>query len=114
MATLAQGSLTAGASTTLSPSLTYSWTYQTAQPAGTPGKSFENDFFNPNVNVGSTAYFFENANNGTVTPENGFNYDSVSGVLTYQAVPEPGTLSLLALMGLVGLTVRRRLVGQAR
>ena len=107
VATLAQGSLSAGLSATLTPSLTYSWTYQTAQPAGTPGKSFENDFFNPNVSAGSTAYFFGNANNGTVEAENAFTYNNVSGQLTYSAVPEPGTVSLLAVMGLVGLAVRR-------
>jgi hypothetical protein len=114
VATLAQGSLTAGTSTTMSPSLTYSWTYQTGQPAGTPGKSFQNDFFNPNVSVGSPAFFFGNANNGTVASENMFTYNSVSGQLSYQAVPEPGTLSLLAVMGLAGLTVRRRLARRAR
>jgi hypothetical protein len=114
VATLAQGSLTTGLSATLAPSLTYSWTYQTAQAAGTPGKSFENDFFNPNVNNGSTAYFFENANNGAVTAENSFTYNSASGELSYQTVPEPGTLSLLAVMGLAWLIVRRRLAGQAR
>jgi hypothetical protein len=114
VATLAQGSLTAGLSATLAPSLTYSWTYQTAQPPGTPGKSFENDFFNPNVNVGSTAYFFGNANNGTMAPDNAFTYNSVSGQLSYNAIPEPGTLSLLAVMGVAGLAVRRCLVRQAR
>ena len=114
VATLAQGSLTAGASVTLSPTLTYGWTYQTDRPAGTPGKSFENDFFNPNVNVGSPAYFFENGNAGSVTPANEFSYNSASGELTYQAVvPEPGTLSLLAVMGLAGLVVRRALVRRA-
>jgi len=114
VATLAQGSLTPGASITLNPSLTYSWTYQTDRPAGTPGKSFENDFFNPNVNVGSPAYFFENSNAGTVTPANAFTYNSTSGELSYQMVPEPGTPSLLAVMGLAGLTVRRGLVRRAR
>jgi len=114
VATLAQGSLTVGLSATLAPSLTYSWTYQTAQPAGSPGNTFENNFFNPNVSVGSTAYFFGNANNGTMAPENSFTYNSVSGELSYQAVPEPGTVSLLAVMGLLGFAVRLRLVRGAR
>lgn len=115
VATLAQGSLTVGGSVALIPSLTYSWTYQTDRPAGTPGKSFENDFFNPNVNVGSPAYFFKNANGGSVTAADAFSYNSGSGVLSYQAVvPEPGTLSLLAVMGLAGLAVRRGLVRRAR
>ncbi len=112
VATLAQGSLTAGSFAILSPALSYSWTYQTAQTAGTPGNTFENNFFNPNVSVDSTAYLFENANSGTVTPENTFTYNNTSGELSYQVVPEPGTVSLLAVLGLLGLTVRRRLVGR--
>jgi hypothetical protein len=113
VATLAQGNLTAGLSISLAPSLTYSWTYQTAQPAGTAGNTFENNFFNPNVSVGSKAYLFENADSGTVTPLNSFSYNSASGELSYQAVPEPGTVSLLAVMGLLGATLRRRLVRRA-
>jgi hypothetical protein len=113
VATLDQGGLVAGLSASLSPSLTYSWTYQTAQAAGTAGNTFENNFLNPNVRVGSTAYFFANGNNGTVTAENAFSYNSADGVLSYQPVPEPGTVSLLAVMGLLGFMARRRLVGRA-
>jgi hypothetical protein len=113
VATLAQGGLTAGLSISLAPSLTYSWASQTLQPAGTAGNTFENNFFNPNVSVGSTAYFFENANSGTVTPLDSFTYNSASGQLSFQAVPEPGSLSLLAVMGLAGLTVGRRLARRA-
>jgi hypothetical protein len=114
VATLAQGSLTVGTSATLSPSLTYSWAYQTAQAAGTPGNTFENNFFNPNVSVGATAYFFGNANNGTVAAEDVFTYNSAAGTLSYQLVPEPGTVSLLALFSVLGLVVRRRLAGKSR
>jgi hypothetical protein len=105
----------AGTSATPAQSLTYSWTSETDLAAGSGGTTtFENAFFNPNVSVNSPAFFFQNANSGTVTAENMFTYNSASGQLTYQVVPEPSTVSLLAVMGLAGLAVRRRLVGRAR
>jgi hypothetical protein len=109
------GGLTAGNSRTPDPSDTTSWTYQTAQAAGTPGNTFQNNFFNPNTLTGTAAYFFDNDTiNGTVTPENMFTYNSGSGMLTYQVVPEPSTFALLGVMGMAGVTVRRRLARQAQ
>ena len=107
VATLGNG-LTLGASRTVSPSETTSWTYQTARPAGSPGKSFENDFFNPNVSAGSVAYLFDNANNGTATPANAFSYDAISGTLKYEVIPEPGSWALLGIGVLALYGFRRR------
>ena len=100
--------VTFGNSRSPSPGDTTGWTYQTDQPPATPGNTFQNNFFNPNVNVGSVAYFFDNANTGVVTPANGFTYDKVGGRLTYAAVPEPGTACLLGGAALLALALRRR------
>lgn len=99
--------LTLGTSRSPAPGDTTSWTYQTDQAAGTPGNTFENNFFNPNVNVGSPAYFFDNANDGTVTAQNAwFTYDSTSGVLSY--VPEPTAGCLFGGSALLMALFRRR------
>jgi len=100
--------VTVGTSRTTTSTDTTGWTYQTDQAAGTPGNTFENNFFNPNVNVGSIAYFYDNGNTGTVTPVNAFTYDSANGILTYSAVPEPGAWCLLAGAGLLAAALRRR------
>jgi hypothetical protein len=100
--------VTFGNSRAPGPGDTTGWTYQTDQAPGTPGNTFQNNFFNPNVNVGSFAYFFDNGNTGTVTPANGFTYDSAGGILTYSAVPEPATGCLLGGAGLLVLALRRR------
>jgi hypothetical protein len=109
------GGLTAGNSRTTTSTAadwTTGWTYQTAQAAGTPGNTFQNDYFNPNVSVSSRAYLYDNLNDGTVTPDSFFSYDSASGQLAYGAiaVPEPATLSLLGGFGLLALAARRQLI----
>jgi hypothetical protein len=108
------GGLTVGNSRTTTPSAadwTTGWTYQTAQAAGTPGNTFQNDYFNPNVSVSSIAYLYDNLNSGTVTAAGFFSYNSSSGQLAYgvTAVPEPTTFSLLGGLGLLALAVRRKL-----
>ena len=105
--TIAQG-LTLGQSRNTDPADTTGWTFQTAQPPGTAGNTFQNDFFNPNVSASSTAYLYDNLNTGTVTPDGSFSYDSASGLLAYSAVPEPSTLSLLGGFGLLALALRRQ------
>ncbi|HWX20857.1 MAG TPA: hypothetical protein VN578_13240 [Candidatus Binatia bacterium] len=99
--------LTLGTSRTPAPSDTTSWTYQTAQAAGSPGNTFQNNFFNPNVAAGSTAYFFANPNTGGVIPEGFFTYDTVGGMVTY--VPEPTVLSLAAGASLLVFSFRCQL-----
>lgn len=106
------GGLTASNSRTTTPTAadwTTGWTYQTAQAAGTPGNTFQNDYFSPNVSVSSAAYFYDNLNDGTVTGGGGsqFTYDSISGNLTY--IPEPTTSSLFAGFGLLAFVLRRQL-----
>ena len=112
IATIA-GGLTLGNSRTTTQAAfdwTTGWTYQTAQAAGTPGNTFQNDYFNPNVSVASNANLYDNLNNGTVTPLSFFSYNPYSGQLAYgvTAVPEPTTIGLGGL-GLLALAVRRKL-----
>jgi hypothetical protein len=107
------GGLTLGNSRTTTPAAadwTTGWTYQTAQAAGTPGNTFQNDYFNPNVSVASKAYLYDNLNDGTVISDNFFSYNSSSGQLAFGviAIPEPTTVSLLGGLGLLALAVHRK------
>jgi hypothetical protein len=103
-------SLVSGGSRTTTTTDTTGWTYQTALPAGTPGNTFQNNFYNPNVSPSATAYFYAFANSGTVTADSFFTYNNASGVLTYgTAVPEPASFGILAL-GLLAVAVRRQVV----
>ena len=106
---LGGGTLTAGNSVTPSSSDSTSWTFQTAQPAGTPGNTFQNNYFNPNVPLSSTAFVFNNVD-GTTTPMGSFSYDAPSSTLTFQPAPEPGTYALLGLGGVLALAFRRKSV----
>ncbi len=108
VATIGTG-ITAGQLRTPAPTDSTGWFMQTDQAAGTPGNYFFNNFFNPNVSVGSVAYLFDNAANGTMTPANSFTYNPANGMLTFAPVPEPGTYSLLACAGVLALVLRRRL-----
>jgi len=102
--------ITVGQSRTTTPTDTTGWTFQTDQPAGTPGNTFQNNFYNPNVDVGSTAYLFDNTPNETAgTPDIFFTYDATSGTLTFGAppVPEPST-AVLGGLGLLAFVLRCR------
>jgi hypothetical protein len=86
---LAAGLLTgAGQSRTTAPSDTTGWTYLTDQPSGTPGNTFFNNYYNPNVSTSSSAYFFVNSANETAGVLTGvFTYNSSTGILTYNRPP---------------------------
>jgi hypothetical protein len=105
--------LIVGGSRLTSPSDTTGWTYQTAQSAGTPGNTFQNNFFNPNVDASLGAFLFDNANSGIVVATGLFKYDSGSGVLSYNVVPEPAAGALVA-TGLILLVALRHPFRRAR
>jgi hypothetical protein len=111
IATLAGGTsaLTLGGSRSTDAGDTTGWTYQTVTIQ--PGNTFQNNFANPNADVSATAYFFENNNNGTVTADSFFSYDSASGQLAYGAVavPEPASALLFVGLGLLAVALRRQL-----
>lgn len=99
--------ITLGQSRTLSLTDPTGWTYQTDQPVLGSAHTFQTSFFDPNVNIGSTAYFFENRNDGTVEARSFFTYDVTSGLLAY-GVPEPSSLALFISSGVVAWGWRRQ------
>ena len=111
IATLAGGTsaLTLGGSRSTDAGDTTGWTYQTITVQ--PGNTFQNNFANPNADASATAYFFENNNNGAVTADSFFSYNSASGQLAYGAVavPEPASALLFTGLGLLAVPLRRRL-----
>lgn len=92
---------------TVDPAESTSWHSQTDLPAGTPGVTFQNNFYNPNVPVGSPAFVFKDANTGAVVPMDKFVYNSNSGQLAYAPVPEPSASFALAVAGLAWAGYRR-------
>jgi hypothetical protein len=105
------GTLSSGLSRTTTSADTTGWTFQTDQPAGTPGNTFQNNYYNPNVSASATAYFFSNTPFETSpTLDGSFTYNAASGVLTFSAVPEPSTYGLFAGFGLLALALRRQVV----
>ena len=107
--TIGTGLSLAGQSRTTTTSDTTGWHMQTDQPAGTPGNFFFNNYFNPNIAVGSTAYLFDNyPNSGGRSLIGMFTYDNAHGTLNFIAVPEPATTSLLAGFALLAFLVRRQ------
>lgn len=84
------GTLTPGMSRTTTPSDQSGWTYNCAQPFGTPGGILQNDlFYTPNVDASTKAYFFDNAGGSAAVPKGYFTYNSGSGILTYTLAAAP-------------------------
>jgi hypothetical protein len=104
----------AGAAVTPGQTTANSWYSQTAQPNGTVGNYFFNNLDNPNVGTGSPAALYANDNLGdTATLLGDFTISGDGNTLTFTAVPEPGTLSILAGFGLLALKFRRQLARNA-
>jgi len=91
-----------------------SWYSQTDQPNGTPGNFFFNNLDNPNVSTLAAANLYANDNLGDpATLLGAFTITGDGNTLTFTAVPEPATLSILAGFGLLGLKFRRQLARNA-
>jgi hypothetical protein len=105
--TIAQ-QLQPGQSRTTSGTDQQGWTYNTHNGAP-PASSFQTDFMDPNVVVGNRAYFFAAAEiAGGTTLNNAFYFNPATGILTFQAVPEPATYGAVAGLGVLALALRRQ------
>lgn len=97
----------AGQSATVSASNQNSWSQQTIN--GTLGLQFVNAYGNPNVTGETSDTLWQVNEGGSITDLGNFSLNS-SGVLTFTTapVPEPGTLGLISMGGLLVLAWRYR------
>ena len=82
-----------------------SWSQQTA--SGTLGTQFLNVYGNPNVTGETSDTLWQVAEGGSAIDLGTLSLNS-SGIVTFTAVPEPGTLGLLSVAGLLALAWRNR------
>ena len=84
----------------------YSWYYETDQGAN-QSSVFSSDYTDPNLSGTGSIAFYSSTASGIVADLGSF---SLSGsTLTFNAVPEPSTLSIMAGAGLLFLSLRNRL-----
>jgi len=108
VATLYDNFATAGAgeSATVLASASDSWNAETLNP--TLGTDYINENANPNVEGETSAYFYEQADNGSTPTALGTFSLASDGVVTFD-VPEPATYGLLAGGGLLLFSFRHQL-----
>jgi PEP-CTERM motif len=94
-------------STTIAAGNQNSWSQQTIN--GTFSSQFDNAYGNPNVTGETSDTLWQVNEGGSITDLGNFSLNS-SGVLTFTAapVPEPGTIGLLSMGGLLVLAWRHR------
>jgi hypothetical protein len=105
------GNLTGGSVTFITPSSTTqnSWNQQTI--VGALSTQYHNAYENPNVTGFTTVNFYSALDNGSAAQTLGtFTFDN-TGTVTFQAsaVPEPATYGMLAGLGVLALSLRRKL-----
>jgi hypothetical protein len=103
-----------GQSTTVAASGANSWNTETI--AGTLGTDFHNASVNPNVTGASSDTLWQVLDDNSAPTDLGsFSFNSTTGVLTFTAapVPEPGTLGLVGIGGLLVAAWRSRLSRKA-
>ena len=94
-----------GQSTTVAASSQNSWASQTI--SGTLATQFVNSYGNPNVTGLTSDTLWQVAEGGAPIDFGTFSLNG-NGVLTFTAVPEPGTVALCSLAGVLALTWRNR------